>query len=83
MLRLPALSRAFSQAPPRRAPAPQPGRQPSFHRCPAPPPRASGGESPEALPETMSLSDAYTILGLSEGTGYEAVLSKKNALLAK
>lgn len=31
----------------------------------------------------MSLTDAYRMLGLQEGAGYEAVLSAKNALLSR
>lgn len=83
MLRLPAVSRAVSHAPALGAPAPPSRRLAPPRRGAAPRASASGGESPEAFPETMSLADAYSLLGLKEDTGYEQVLDKKNALLAK
>lgn len=43
---------------------------------------ASSGDS-EAFPAAMSLADAYSTLGLKEGSSYEAVLDAKNKLLTR
>lgn len=43
-------------------------------------PRASGGES-EAFPTGLTLSEAYSVLGLKEDATYESVLAAKKRLL--
>jgi hypothetical protein len=63
-----------------RAPAPRPGR--TAHRVRG----SSGGDSGggnDASSTELSLADAYSQLGLKEGSSYEAVLSAKNAMLAR
>lgn len=42
-----------------------------------------GGGDSDALPSTLTLSEAYSLLGLDERASYDAVLSAKNALLSR
>jgi hypothetical protein len=42
-----------------------------------------GGGDSDALPSTLTLSQAYSLLGLDEGASYDAVLTAKNALLTR
>lgn len=40
-----------------------------------------GSGDSDALPSTLTLSQAYSLLGLDEGASYDAVLNARNALL--
>lgn len=44
---------------------------------------AGGGDNPEALPAAPSLREAYSLLGLKEGSSYETVLDAKNRLMER
>ena len=43
----------------------------------------NGGDSSEAYPASMTLADAYSILGLKETATYDSVVDAKNRLLGK
>jgi hypothetical protein len=44
---------------------------------------AGGGDNSEAVPAAPSLGEAYSLLGLKEGSSYETVLNAKNRLMER
>ncbi|KAI3434875.1 hypothetical protein D9Q98_002929 [Chlorella vulgaris] len=58
-------------------------RPPATRRALCRPCRAASGDSEAGLPPAITLTEAYALLGLREGSAYEEVLAAKNALLAR
>lgn len=40
----------------------------------------ASGDTPEAFPTSMSTDQAYDLLGLKEGAGFDEILTAKNKL---